>query len=164
VSGLASLVLAGSDCALGAPTEALQNLLRSARERGLFGFAELADSARALTLGLCCTLGELAENADDAFLVNALAFVLRAAGTQPKANAALDAFRVLAQARCSGAAMAGHSLRRARGLMTLDAAYRALGAMDAAEDKKLAPAAHMDVHAQSVCSPARLCAQIIEET
>jgi hypothetical protein len=145
MSGLAFLVLTGSDRALDAPLDALQSLLRSARERGLFGFAELADAARVLILSPCGTLDELEENADDAFLANALVFVLRAAGTQLEANTTFDVFRVLAQVRCSGAAMAEHALRRARGLMTLDAAYRALGATDTAEDEKLVLSAHMDV-------------------
>jgi hypothetical protein len=138
-------VLTGSERALGAPPDALQNLLMSERERGRFGRAELADAARALGLGPDGTLGVLAEDADDAFLANALAFALRAAGTQPEANAALDAFRVLAQARRSGPAMAEHARRRARGWMTLDAAYRALGATDAADDETLILAAQMDV-------------------
>jgi hypothetical protein len=112
VSALALLVLTGSESALGALPDALQNLLRTARECGLFGFAELADDARALRLSPGGTFGALAECMDDAFLANALAFELRDADTQSEANATLDAFRVLAQARRSGAAMAEHALRR----------------------------------------------------
>jgi hypothetical protein len=150
MSGLAFLVLTGSERALDAPLDALQSLLRSARERGLFGFAEIADGARALILSPCGTLDELAENADDAFLANALEFVPRAVGTQLEANTAFDVFRVLAQARRSGAAMAEHALRRTCGSITLDAAYRALGATDTAEDEKLALSAHMDVRGACV--------------
>jgi uncharacterized protein YqjF (DUF2071 family) len=43
-------VLTGSERALGAPPNALQNLLMSECDCGLFGRAELADAARALRL------------------------------------------------------------------------------------------------------------------
>jgi hypothetical protein len=56
------LELTGSERALGAPPDALQNLLTSECERGLFGHAELADAARALGLGPGGTPGALAEN------------------------------------------------------------------------------------------------------
>jgi hypothetical protein len=130
-------VLTGSERVLGAPRDALQNLLMSERERGRLGRAELADDARPLGLGPDGTLGALSDDADDAFLGNALAFALRAAVTQPEANAALDALHVLAQARRSGAAMAEHPRRRARRWMTRDATYRALGAKDSADDETL---------------------------
>jgi hypothetical protein len=163
VSELALLVLTGSERGLGAPPDALQNLLMSERERGLFGRADLADAARALGLGPGGMLGALAEDAEDAFLAedaedaflaNTLASVLRAVSTQPEGNAALDAYCLLAQARRSSASMAEHALRRARGWMTLDAAYRALR-RHGRHGRQDILAAHMDVRG------ARVCAQVL---
>jgi hypothetical protein len=82
--------------------------------------------------------------------------VLRAAGTQSEVNATLDALRIRVQARRSGAAMVNHALRRLHGWIALDATYRALGATDAVDDKKLILAAHMDVRGR-VCARKMLC-------
>jgi hypothetical protein len=124
-----------------------QSLVIGERERGRFARADIAEAAALLHIGPGGALGVELEHVDDAFLANALAYALRTVRTESDARAALDAFRVLAQARRSPAAMAEHDRRRARGWMTLDAAYRVLSASEAADDDMLIMVAQMEVRA-----------------